>query len=175
MSSQASSLAVRAAARPRVSSPRACQAIYPAAARVLGNVLIIGHLRTGGMVSLCLWLAGRAGPGERPATGSRRHRCPGAWGGQGLGPGAGQRYLPVQAGQRKYPKDLVPVGDHVQAAAAAGRLPGRGGEHAQPGGVDEAHLAQVGDHRPARACQCGQALAESRRGDDIGFPGHGDD
>jgi Tn3 transposase DDE domain len=50
--------------------------------------------------------------------------------GQGPGEGAGQRYLPVQPGEREDPPDLVPAGDHVQAAAAGRGLPGRGGQHA---------------------------------------------
>jgi hypothetical protein len=44
--------------------------------------------------------------------------------GRGLGPGAGQRYLPVQPGERGYPPHLVPGGYHVQAAAAGRGLAG---------------------------------------------------
>jgi hypothetical protein len=44
------------------------------------------------------------------------------------------------------PQDMVVAADRVHAAAVRGGLPGRPAQGAQPGGVDEADLTQVGQH-----------------------------
>jgi len=128
------------------------------------------------MWSLCWWLAVPAG-----ARRAGRRLFPvgadvpaGGQGGQGLGEGAGQRDLPVQAGEREYPPDLVPAGHHVRAAAAGGGLPGRAGEHAQPGHVDERDPGQVRDHGAAAGGQQRKLAAQLRHGGDVDLAGHRD-
>ena len=92
-----------------------------------------------------------------------------------LGQARRHRHRLVQLGQAEQPPDLTPGADHPQAGPVRGRLPGRAGQHAEPGRVDEAHPVQVGHQRAAGGRQREQPLAQPGRGREVNLPGHGDE
>ena len=92
-----------------------------------------------------------------------------------LGQARRQRHRLVQPGQPEQPPDLTPAADHAQAAPVRGRVPGRAGQRAEPGRVDEAHPVQVGHQRAAGRRQRDEPLAQPGRGGKVNLPGHGDE
>jgi hypothetical protein len=86
---------------------------------------------------------------------------------QRLGQGSGQGYPLVQAGDVEQPPGLPASTDHVQAGPVRGGPVGRGGQRAEPGGVDEGDMVQVGHERAVVGRHGPQALTQLRRGRDV--------
>lgn len=91
---------------------------------------------------------------------------------ESFGQGVRQRYLPVQPGEAEQAAGLAAAADYTQAGAVRGSTPGHADECAEPGGVHEADLLQVGDDRLAALRQHDQALLQLSYGRDVDLTGH---
>src|SRR5690349_19886401 len=87
----------------------------------------------------------------------------------------GQPQGAVQAGELEQLPALRAGADHVQAGSAGGGAAGRAGQRAEPGRAEEGDPVQVGDQRAAVTGQGEQFLVQPGHGEDVDFPGRGDD